>query len=309
MARRRRNRSGLPDLEGVLVVDKPAGMTSHDVVGAVRRAADQHRVGHTGTLDPMATGVLVLCLGRATRLVQFLQGSPKTYEAVAVFGVETDTQDADGTVTSTSDVVVAGSDAEAALAVQVGELEQVPPMVSAVRVGGERLHAMARRGETVEREPRHVTVHELAVTAFAEGPPARVSFSVTCSPGTYVRTLAHDAGQALGVGAHLASLRRTLNAGFRVDEAVRLDALPVDRGVLAELLVPPLEALSRTLPVLELEPIQVVRPLLHGGTLAEQGIDGPYAVAHAGRLVGVWSDRDGVGRAEVVMMRPEDLDS
>jgi tRNA pseudouridine55 synthase len=310
MGRRRRNRSGLPDLEGVLVVDKPSGMTSHDVVSRVRRVAGQHRVGHTGTLDPMATGVLVLCLGRTTRLVQYLQQSPKTYEATATLGIETDSQDADGEVIATSDERVERGRVESVLAGLVGEIEQVPPMVSAIRIDGERLHDKARRGETVEREPRRVTVEALEVTGFEDGPPQAVSFTVTCSPGTYVRTLAHDAGQSLGTGAHLSSLRRTRNAGFAVEEAVTLDDLAsADREQLDALLLPPLEALSRTLPTVTVDDLEAITPLLHGGALTGQGIDGPYAVAHAGRLVGVWCDRDGIGRAEVVMMRPEDLDS
>lgn len=307
MGRRRRDRSGLPDLEGVLVVDKPSGMTSHDVVGRVRRIAGQHRVGHTGTLDPMATGVLVLCLGRATRLVQFLQSSSKTYEATAIFGVETDSQDADGTVVATSDERAEHARVEAVFAAMVGQIEQVPPMVSAIRVGGERLHAKARRGETIEREARRVTIEALQVTDFDDGPPQAVSFTVTCSPGTYVRTLAHDAGRALGVGAHLSSLRRTHNAGFTIEEAASLDEVSNDRASLEALLHTPLDAVSRTLPTVGLDDPKRVAPLLHGGTLESQGLEGPYAVAHSGRLVGVWRDRDGTGRAEVVMMRPEDV--
>lgn len=306
MGRRRRNRSGVPDLDGILVVDKPSGMTSHDVVAHVRRAAGQHRVGHTGTLDPMATGVLVLCLGRATRLVQFLQGSPKTYEATAILGVETDTQDADGDVVATNDTAVDRGRVDEVLATLTGEIEQLPPMVSAVRVGGERLHELARRGETVERERRRVTVHSLEVTSFSPGPPIQVSFEVTCSPGTYVRTLAHDAGQALGVGAHLASLRRARNAGFTVAEAYPLEAISEQPEVLAGQLIEPLAALGRIAPVVHVEDDLVAR-LVHGGRLPDQGKSGPYAVAHAGRLVGVYRDRDGEGRPEVVLMRPEDL--
>ncbi|MDX1511488.1 MAG: tRNA pseudouridine(55) synthase TruB [Nitriliruptorales bacterium] len=288
------------------MVDKPSGLTSHDVVGRVRRAAGQHRVGHTGTLDPMATGVLVLCLGRATRLVRFLQDSPKTYAATAVLGIETDSQDADGEVVATADTPVPEEEVEAALAAMVGDLQQVPPMVSAVRVGGERLHEVARRGETVDRDPREVTIHELEVTGHDPGPPQAVSFVVTCSPGTYVRTLAHDAGQALGVGAHLSALRRTRNARWSVDEAVALDVLK-DRAAVEEHLVPAQVALGRVLPSVEVE-VETARGLVHGGALPGQDVDGPYAVTLDTRLVGVYRDRDGAGRAEVVMLRPEDLE-
>ncbi len=222
MARTRRGRrDGRPDLDGVLVVDKPAGMTSHDVVQVVRRVVGQRRVGHTGTLDPDATGVLVVCLGRAARLVQYLQAGRKTYAATMVLGRETSSQDASGEVLS--DVDASHVDEHAVCVAMTrfqGDIEQVPPMVSALKVDGERLHEKARRGETVERDPRPVTIHDLVLEDFRPGRQPEVSFLVTCSAGTYVRTLAHDIGQLLGVGGSLTSLRRIANGPFTVDDAV-----------------------------------------------------------------------------------------
>jgi len=195
--------------DGVLVIDKPAGMTSHDVVGAVRRAirrpgvSRKHgpRVGHTGTLDPDATGVLVVCLGRCTRLVPYLQASRKTYDARLRLGVTTTTLDASGEVVSRADPSEVDETALCeALKSFVGDIEQIPPMVSAVKIGGERLHAKARRGEEVERAPRPVTIHEIVLEDFVPGPDAEASFLVTCSAGTYIRTLAADVGDRRGQG-------------------------------------------------------------------------------------------------------------
>lgn len=305
MGRRRQD----PDLSGVLVVDKPAGMTSHDVVARVRRALGIRRVGHTGTLDPAATGVLVCAVGRATRLVQFMQQGRKTYAATMLLGRETDSQDADGAVVAEVDAShLTEEDVCAAFKRLVGDIQQVPPMVSAVKVDGERLHAKARRGEVVEREPRAVTIHELVLDEFDPGRLATASFLVTCSPGTYVRTLAHDAGQQLGVGASLTSLRRLATGGFGVEDALTLDdvdALGEDRA-LRDRLVPAVEAL-RLLPA-EVVDDDVRDDLVHGRPTHAHGHDGPYAIRDAtGRLVGVYADRDGRARPEAVMLRPEDL--
>lgn len=307
MGRRRQD----PDVSGVLAVDKPAGMTSHDVVAIVRRALGIRRVGHTGTLDPAATGVLVCAVGRATRLVQFMQQGRKTYAATMVLGRETDSQDADGAVVAEADAShLSEEDVCAALKHFVGDVEQVPPMVSAVKVGGERLHAKARRGEVVEREPRTVTIHELVLDEFHPGQRATVSFLVTCSPGTYVRTLAHDVGQRLGVGASLTSLRRLATGGFGVDDTVGIDEVRAlgEEKALRDRLVPPVEAL-RLLPSVEVD--DAVRDdLVHGRPADAQGIDGSYAIRdRAGHLVGVYADRDGRARPEAVMLRPEDLTS
>lgn len=293
---------------GVLVVDKPAGMTSHDVVAVIRRAARQRRVGHTGTLDPGATGVLVLCLGRATRLVQYLQAGEKTYAAEVTFGMVTTTQDLSGEVIEEHDA--AGLDEAAvrdALDGFRGDIEQVPPMVSALKVDGERLHEKARRGEVVEREPRSVTIHELRLESFAPGERATAGLTVTCSSGTYVRTLAHDLGRTLGVGAALAGLRRTANGPFTLVDAVPLGDLEDDRDAVLAVLHDPVEACRRTLPTVSVEDREAVRTLAHGGWLPPQGIEGPYAVLHEDALVGIYADEDGDGRPQAVLLRPEEL--
>lgn len=215
-------------MDGVVVIDKPAGMTSHDVVDRVRRRFGMKKVGHGGTLDPDATGVLLVGLGRATRLLSYAQAAPKTYRAVARFGVTTTTQDASGEVLEQRPVEVTSENIERALESFRGSIRQVPPMVSAVKVGGERLYRKARRGEEVERPERAVTVYAFDLAGHA---PERdeATFVVRCSGGTYVRTLLHDLGRALGCGAHLVSLRRIEAGGFTLDQAVSIDELDESR--------------------------------------------------------------------------------
>lgn len=214
--------------EGVLVVDKPAGPTSHDVVARVRKLFSTRRVGHAGTLDPPATGVLLVGLGRATRLLRFLQSLEKVYAATVVFGASTTTQDATGEVVERRPCTF-GEDALRLEAARfVGDVEQVPPMVSAVKVGGEPLYRAARRGETVERAPRLVHVHDLTVEAFDPG-TYTAEIAVRCSSGTYVRTLASDLGDRLGCGAHLSSLRRLAIGSFAVPGSLSAGA-PGARG-------------------------------------------------------------------------------
>ncbi len=310
MARRRRARRD-PDVHGVLVVDKPAGMTSHDVVAVVRRALGIRRVGHTGTLDPAATGVLVCAVGRATRLVQFMQSGQKTYAAEMVLGRETDSQDADGEVVAEADASHLTETAVCeALQQFVGDIEQVPPMVSAVKVDGERLHSKARRGEVVDRPARAVTIHDLVLDQFEAGARAHVSFLVTCSPGTYVRTLAHDVGAVLGVGGSLTALRRLATGGFVAEEALPLSEVQAlgERHELWDRLVAPDRSL-RLLPSVTVAD-EVRDDLVHGRPMAAAGHEGPYAVHDPqGRLVGVYTDREGRARPETVMLRPEDLAS
>jgi tRNA pseudouridine55 synthase len=210
-------------VNGVVVVDKPRGLTSFDVVARVRRALGERRVGHTGTLDPMATGVLPVCVGEATKLVPFLMDRDKEYQAEARLGVATDTLDADGRVVAERDAShVTREGLAAALAGFVGRQLQVPPMHSALRVGGRRLYELARAGETVERAPRAIDILALTLDDFADG---RVRFTVRCGKGTYVRSLAADLGERLGVGAHLTALRRTRVGRFTVAEATPLEAL------------------------------------------------------------------------------------
>ncbi|HZU72125.1 MAG TPA: tRNA pseudouridine(55) synthase TruB [Acidimicrobiales bacterium] len=281
---------------GFLNVDKPAGWTSHDVVARCRRLLGLRRVGHAGTLDPDATGVLVVAAGPATRLLRFLAPLTKRYEGEMVLGVATSTLDAAGEVTGRWDM--AGVDLgrlRAAAAGLTGDIMQVPPMVSAVQVGGRRLHDLARQGIEVERAPRAVTVERFDVTPGSE--PSVFCFEVDCSSGTYVRVLVADLGEAVGGGAHLRRLRRTAVGPFAVDDAVPLDRVGPDR------LMPPAAALS-FLPTVALgdEGLDAVR---HGRpiTAPEAGAEGPWALTGpAGELVAVY-EGDGRGglRAAVVL--------
>ncbi len=292
------------------MLDKPGGMTSHDVVAVVRRAIGSPRhgrgkvkVGHAGTLDPDATGVLVVCLGRATRLVPYLQASRKTYDARLQLGVTTTTLDASGEVLSERDA--SGVDEPAlceALKHFVGDIEQVPPMVSAVRVGGERLYAKARRGEVVERAPRPVTIHDIVLEDFEPGPRAEAAVLVTCSTGTYVRTLAADIGEWLGVGAHLRTLRRLGSGRFSLEEAVDLEKVTTiaAHGRLHEALLGMAEAVS-DYPRVTLDSAEVTA-LSHGRPIAPTGHDGPVgALDAAGRLIAMVADRDGAAWPQIVL--------
>jgi len=213
------------DLHGVVVVDKPAGVTSAQVVTAVRKRLGCSRVGHTGTLDPMATGVLPICLGEATKLASYLLADDKAYEAELELGLETDTLDLDGEVLARApDAAAAVTEAaiRAALPRFVGVIQQVPPMYSAIRLDGRRLHQLARAGVEVEREPRTVTIHRLDLLAFE---PPRIRLAVACSKGTYVRSLVADLGTALGCGAALSALRRTQSGLFTLATAAPLTDL------------------------------------------------------------------------------------
>jgi tRNA pseudouridine55 synthase len=288
-------------VDGVLVCDKPAGLTSHDVVARVRRLARQRRVGHGGTLDPPATGVLVLALGRATRLLPFLPMEPKRYLARIAFGAETDTLDATGTVTATADA--AGLDEGAvrgALGGFLGPQQQLPPMVSAVKVGGERLYAKARRGESVERAPRPIVVHALELVDFAGGERPEATVEVTCSGGTYVRSLAADLGRRLGTLAHLAALRRTAVGQFTQADAHTLPELEALAGDLARVVLAPAQAL-RSVAVRPLSAAEAAA-LATGATLPPSGRAEPVAaLAPDGRLVAVIQDDAGRARSRVVL--------
>lgn len=230
-------------LTGILNVDKPPDMTSHDVVDAVRRVAGQRKVGHAGTLDPMATGVLVVCLGKATRVAEYLMAGRKRYRATIVLGMTTDTYDADGeVVTRDGRTDFTLQEIEGALAGFEGRIEQVPPMYSAIKQGGQPLHKLARQGKTVERAPRPVEIDEVAVLDWT---PPTLIVEVACSPGTYVRSLAHDLGQRLGGGAYLAALVRLQSGRFALEDAVSLDRLEeaFEHGREEKYLVPLDEAL------------------------------------------------------------------
>lgn len=226
----------------VLPVDKPEGPTSHDVVGAARRALGERRVGHSGTLDPFASGLLLLCVGRATRIAEYLTGLDKAYEATALLGVSTDTLDRDGEVVARSDAWrgLTAAAVRSALEALGGDVEQVPPQYSAKKVDGVAMHRRARRGERVELEACAVTIHQIELTGF-DAPEVRLR--VGCSSGTYVRALARDLGDALGVGAHLTRLRRTAIGRFDVADAMALDALG-DASAVARARISPADALG-----------------------------------------------------------------
>lgn len=272
--------------DGLVVVDKPAGWTSHDVVAKSRGLLGTRKVGHAGTLDPDATGVLLLGVGRATKLLRYLSPLGKAYVGEVVFGTETSTLDAAGEVTATHDMAGLTLDrvAEAARTF-VGPIEQIPPMVSAVKIDGRRLHELARQGIEVERPPRPVTIHSLAVRPGPEGEPHVFTVEVSCSSGTYIRTLAADLGHALGGGAHLRNLRRTAVGSFTLADAVPLEQVAPDR-------VRPMVEVVRHLPHLvvdaHLAEAVAVGKVLERAALGADG-DGPWAVLDgAGLLLAVY---------------------
>lgn len=276
--------------EGLVVVYKPGGVTSHDVVDGVRRILGTKKVGHAGTLDPMAQGVLVLGVGRATRLLRYLSGLDKEYEGTGVLGVETDTLDADGEVVRTADVDVSRETLDKAMGALVGEIDQVPPAYSAVKVGGERLYKSARRGEAVEAEPRPVRVDAFELTRFE---PPEFDFTVRCSTGTYVRSLVADVGAAVGPGAHLARLVRTRVGPFGLDKAVMLNRVRQPR---------PIADAVAHLPSYRLEHPDEARAASNGVCLAPADIEGPYALfAPDGRLIGIWRDTGSKSCPEMVL--------
>ncbi|WP_152392514.1 tRNA pseudouridine(55) synthase TruB [Paenibacillus guangzhouensis] len=230
------------ELDGILPVLKPAGWTSHDVVAKVRGLIRMKRIGHTGTLDPAVTGVLPLCLGRATRLVEYLQELPKEYEAVLRLGIATDTEDLTGEVIERMDPVhVTEEQVREVIQSFVGTIEQVPPMYSAVKVDGKRLYELAREGKVVERKSREVTIYKIEVLQLQlQGPEPEIHFRVLCSKGTYIRTLCVDIGRALGVPATMASLVRTMSANMTREHGLTLEQIAEykQQGTLQEHLIP-----------------------------------------------------------------------
>jgi tRNA pseudouridine55 synthase len=279
---------------GLVVVDKPAGMTSHDVVARVRRLAGTRKVGHAGTLDPMATGVLVLGVNRATRLLGHLMLTEKAYDATIRLGVATTTDDAEGEVLATASTE--GLDEASirnALARFVGEIDQVPTAVSAIKVDGKRAYQRVREGEDVELKPRRVTVHELAVHDVS-GPDVRIS--VRCSSGTYIRAIARDAGAALGVGGHLTGLRRTAVGGFGLDEARTLEELGDEFTML-----PIAEAARRSFDTVDLDEAHA-NDVRFGRSL-DLDLPGLTAVfAPEGEFLALYEPRGDVARAVAVFV-------
>jgi tRNA pseudouridine55 synthase len=289
--------------DGFVVVDKPGGMTSHDVVARIRRLAHTRRVGHAGTLDPMATGVLVIGVERATRLLTYAAGHDKAYRATVRLGESTVTDDAEGEVTggAPAGAVTDEQIAEALVAFR-GDIAQVPSAVSAIKVNGVRSYARVRKGEQVALSARPVTIHRLDVLAVRRTDDPKtidLDIDVDCSPGTYIRALARDLGAALGVGGHLVALRRTAVGGFTLTQAVPLDRLLAD-GTPPDLL--PLVVVAGLLFTRRDVDEPAARVLSHGGPLPAVGLVGPYAVyGPDGRVVAVVAESDGLARAEVVL--------
>jgi len=273
-------------ISGVLVVDKPVGMTSHDVVQAIRLGTGIRRAGHTGTLDPRASGVLVILVGPAVRLSEYVSASDKRYQAVIRLGASTDTYDADGRFTQQTNVPINVTEQqfEDTLKQFIGEIEQTPPPYSAVKVQGRRAYDMARQGEDVDLAPRKITVHHLEVLEWA---PPEVVVDVHCSSGTYVRSLANDMGNALGCGAYLIGLRRTKSGRFSLRDATPLRKLQeaFQAGKWYQYLIPAAEALADW-PAIELDPDQV-EAIKHGHRVpAKEDAKGRVrGVSMAGELV------------------------
>ena len=269
---------------GIIIIDKPAGWTSMDVCAKLRGMFREKRVGHAGTLDPMATGVLPVFVGRATRAVEFAADSDKEYITGLKLGVVTNTQDTTGEVLEERPADVSGERLRQVLEGFTGDIEQVPPMYSAIKVNGKKLYELARKGKEVERRPRPVTIHALELEGW---PDAGGDFTlrVVCSKGTYVRTLCHDVGQALGCGGCMSSLRRVKAAGFTLADSVTLEAVQaaVDRGE-GESLLLPVDALFAGLPVLVLKTAAAEKKIRNGAALTACALpDGDYRVYGADR--------------------------
>lgn len=279
MARRGKNDSGAT---GCVVVDKPAGVTSHDVVDMLRRSLGTRKVGHAGTLDPDATGVLVLGIGKGTKLLQFVTGADKTYTGEIVFGTATSTLDAAGEVTGTWEMAPTPELVADAAAALTGDIEQVPPMVSAVRIDGKRLHELAREGIEVDRPARPVTVHRYDTAPTDD--PLIYSLDVHCSSGTYIRSLAADVGTALGGGAHLRNLRRPSVGPFTLQDATSIET--------PELM--PLTEMLRGIPRLDVDTTVADRVRV-GQALGPSSGTGQFAIVGPGdELLAVYEIREGV---------------
>jgi tRNA pseudouridine55 synthase len=276
---------------GFLNINKSQGMTSHDVVAKVRRGLKVKKVGHAGTLDPMATGVLVICLGAATRLSEYVMQSTKQYHARIRLGETTDTYDAEGEIQLVRDTAyVTREDALSALGAFQGEIRQVPPMYSAIKLGGRKLYDLARAGETVEREARTVQINSLQLGDWS---PPEFTLDVRCSPGTYIRSLAYDLGEALGVGAHLTGLVRAASGYFKLENAVTLDTLLTDENWQSQI-IPPQVALSAW-PSIQLDAVDADH-ILHGRmvSVADKNLSGlAFAYGTSGELIAIVQVDDG----------------
>ncbi|CAM3209451.1 tRNA pseudouridine synthase B [Stackebrandtia soli] len=291
---------------GFVIVDKPAGMTSHDVVARMRRLAGTRKVGHGGTLDPMATGVLVVAVGQITRLLTFVTGCDKSYEATIRLGQATITDDAEGDITATVSTEGVTDDAiNTTLSTMSGHVKQVPSAVSAVKIDGKRAYKRVRDGEDVEIPAREVTISRLEVrdirrvtTDPEQFGAIDVDITVDCSTGTYIRAIARDLGTALGVGGHLTRLRRTRVGGFTIDESKTLDALAEAESPITHTTV---ETVTRLMPRRDIEAAEATT-LGHGGRIPLSGVAGPYAAIDPnGRVVAVVVERDGRTKSLVVL--------
>ncbi len=287
-------------MDGVLNIDKPAGMTSHDVVLAVRRMAKEKRIGHTGTLDPLATGVLVLCLGKATRIARYLEAGEKEYQAVMRLGTTTDTLDADGRVLETRSYCAPSLEKIIGVMQEfTGTIMQSPPAYSAVKIGGVPSYKLARQGKAEPIKPRQVTIHRISLVAFED---PFVTILVRCSKGVYIRSLCADVGERLGMGAHLTSLKRTRSGRFVIDSAVTLERLAsMPPGSWEQVLVP-MDAALADFPVVNVSDRDSVR-ILHGNRLTLDKNDVPFTDTvrihdRTGRLLSV-------ARIEQCDLRPE----
>ncbi len=277
-----------PPVTGILNIDKPAGWTSHDVVGKVRRILGQKSVGHAGTLDPLATGVLLVCAGQATRVSEYLMAGRKVYRATVQLGLATDTCDIEGATLATAPVPeLAHDDLTRALGAFVGELAQIPPAFSAIKQDGVPAYRRARRGETVTMEARPVTIHQIELLAWQS---PRLTIDVTCDPGTYIRSLARDLGAALGCGGTLAGLRRLRSGQFGIEDAVGLEALAEasQAGQLSRFLHPIRAALYDLTPVIV--DTEAAARLAHGQPIlgpANPATDAGYALTADGAVVAI----------------------
>ncbi len=279
-------------VSGILVVDKPAGWTSHDVVGRVRHLAGTRRVGHAGTLDPMATGVLVVLVGRATRAAEFAEAQAKGYAAHIRFGVTTDTLDTDGRVLTQGGRTPELDEILAVLPGFTGEIEQIPPMYSAIKIGGRKLYEIARAGGEVERKARKVNISKLSCAGPL--PDGDYELSIECSKGTYVRSLCADIGGALGCGACMSALRRTYSGAFRVEDALTLEEIEA-RGAGNCLL--PVDALFSDSPELRLAGARAERAVRNGSDTPCRAAEGRYRVySESGEFMMLGEVKDGVLR-------------
>lgn len=272
---------------GFLNIDKPQGITSHDVVSRVRRVAGTRKVGHAGTLDPLATGVLIVGVGRATRLIEYIVGQPKSYLTTIRLGQATNTYDADGEVVEEKRVRVTDEQLRIAIEQFVGEIEQIPPMFSAIKKNGQPLYKLARKGEEVERDARVVTISRIQVV---DRIGDNVRLAVDCSTGTYIRSLAHDLGQVLGCGGHVAMLRRTRVGEFSADSALPLTSLTTEN---LSSHLHPLDVAVAHLPHLEADPIETAM-LRVGKQIPRNDNPAPLVAAYAddGSFLGVLRQRD-----------------